>query len=152
MFENPLVKFLILYAAAASPGWLFVCIGISGMRGTRKREARETTHTTGKVVEHIQYRKRARSHRRRPGWSRYYTYWRAVVEYTAEGQPFRLESVCLDGKPAVGETIDIWYDPDAPLHFHQSGQLERDFRNDAMMIAAGVLWALFAIFLTVKAL
>ena len=41
MFENPLVKFLILYAATSFAGWLFACIGISGMRDTRKREARE---------------------------------------------------------------------------------------------------------------
>ena len=152
MIDNPVLKFLILYAAASSGGWLFIALGISSMRDTRKREARETSHTTGQVVDHVKYRKRSRSHTRRPGRRSYYTYWRAVVEFAAEGKTFRLEGVLQDGRPAVGETIDLWYDPDDPSHFHQSGQLERDFRNDAIVVAAGVLWAFFSIFLTVKAL
>ena len=152
MFENPLVKFLILYAATSFAGWLFACIGISGMRDTRKREARETSHTTGQVVEHVKYRKRSRNHARRPRRPRYYTYWRAVVEFTAEGKAFRAEGMLVDGKPAVGETIDIWYDPDDPTHFHQLGQLEGYIKSDALVAAAGVLWGLFAIFLTAKAL
>ena len=66
MFDNPVFKFLILYAAASSVGWLFIAIGISSMWDTRKREARETSHTTGQVVEHVKYRKRSRNHARRP--------------------------------------------------------------------------------------
>lgn len=152
MIDNSVLKFLILYAAASSGGWLFIAIGISSMRDTRKREARETSHTTGQVVEHVKYRKRSRSHGRRPTRPRYYTYWRSVVAFTAEGKAFRAEGVLREGKPAVGETIDIWYDPDDPTHFHQAGQLEWYFRDDKIMIAIGVIWLLFFLFLTAKSL
>ena len=148
MLESPLVKFLIIYAAASAAGWLFACIGISGMRDTWKREARETCHTTGKAVEHVRYRKRSRRRRR----TYYYTYWRSVVAFTAEGKAFRAEGVLIDGRPAVGETVDIWYDPDDPTHFHQAGQLERHKKSDALVTAAGILWARFSIVLAIKAL
>ena len=97
MLEGPLVKFLIIYAAASAAGWLFACIGISGMRDTWKREARETCHTTGKAVEHVRYRKRSRRRRR----TYYYTYWRSVVAFTAEGKAFRVRAYSLtEGPPS----------------------------------------------------
>ena len=36
--------------------------------------------------------------------------------------------------------------------FHQAGQLERYLKSDALVTTAGALWALFSIFLTMKAL
>ena len=137
---------LIVYAIVSFAGWLFAYTGIDGIREARRRQEAETAVTTAKVVEHVRYRKRSR-HRHR----RYvYTYWRAVLEFDAEGRHYRLEGVVQEGKPAVGETVEIWYDPNDPTRFHQEGQLERWLRNDAIIAVLGVLWGILSVFITMK--
>ena len=140
---------LIIYAIISFGGWLFACIGVSGIREARKRREAENAVTTAKVVEHVKYQKRSRK-RARSHVNTYFTYWRAVMEFDAEGRHYRLEGVVLEGKPAVGEKVNIWYDPDDPTHFHQEGQLERGLRNDAIVAALGVLWGILSVFFTMN--
>ena len=92
---------LIVYAIISFGGWLFAYIGVSGIREARKRQEAENAVTTAKVVEHVKYQKRSRRRHR----SYVYTYWRAVMEFDAEGRHYRLEGVVQEGKPAVGETV-----------------------------------------------
>ena len=44
---------LIIYAIISFGGWLFACIGVSGIREARKRREAENAVTTAKVVEHV---------------------------------------------------------------------------------------------------
>ena len=148
MMNNPFLYRLIIFAIASSGGWIFTYIGISGILETLKRKSRETSRARGRVVEHIRYQGR----RRRRGRSYDYTYWRSLVEFTAWGRQYRLEGVVRDGKPAVGETVEIEYDPDDPSHFHYPGQLEGDMRFDGITLVAGALWLVLAFFLTMRAL
>ena len=137
---------LIVYAIISFGGWLFAYIGVSGIREARKRQEAENAVTTAKVVEHVKYQKRSRRRHR----SYVYTYWRAVMEFDAEGRHYRLEGVVQEGKPAVGETVEIWYDPNDPTHFHQEGQLERGLRNDVIVAILGVLWGILSVFFTME--
>lgn len=139
---------LIVYAIISFGGWLFAYIGIAGIREARKRQDAENAITTARVVEHVKYQKRSRQVRSHV--YTVYTYWRAVLEFDAEGRHYRLEGVVQEGKPAVGETVDIWYDPKDPTHFHQEGQLERGLRNDAIVAVLGVLWGILSVFFTMK--
>ena len=145
VIQNPYLKFLILYAVISVGGWLFVCIGISGIRQTRKRQAAETAVTTATVVDVVRYQHRRRSSKGRR--ISYHTYWRSVVEYEVDGRQYRLEAMRLYGKPDVGDTIDIWYNPDDPSQFHQKGQLEMFLRNDCLTAALGAAWGILSIFL-----
>lgn len=138
---------LIIYAIISFGGWLFTYIGVSGILEARKRQEAENAVTTAKVVEHVKYQKRSRR-RARSRVNTYYSYWRAVLEFVAEGRHYRLEGVVQEGKPAVGETVEIWYDPNDPTHFHQEGQLERGLRNDAIVAMLGVLWGILSVFFT----
>ena len=140
---------LIVYAIISFGGWLFAYIGISGIREARKRQHAENAVATACVVEHVKYQKRSRR-QARSHVNTIYTYWRAVLEFDAEGRHYRLEGVVQDGKPAVGETVDLWYDPDDPTHFHQKGQLEQYFRNDVITAGIGVLWAVLSVLLTME--
>ena len=101
------------------------------------------------MVEHVKYQKRSRRRARSHVYT-VYTYWRAVLEFDAASRHYRLEGVVQEGKPAVGETVDIWYDPNDPTHFHQEGQLERGLRNDAIVAVLGVLWGILSVFFTMK--
>ena len=139
---------LIVYAIISFGGWLFAYIGIAGIREARKRQEVETAITTANVVEHVKYQKRSRQVRSHV--YTVYTYWRAVLEYDAEGRHYRQEGVVQEGKPAVGETVDIWYDPNDPTRFHQKGQLERGLHNDAIVAVLGVLWGILSVYLTMK--
>lgn len=139
---------LIVYAIISFGGWLFAYIGIAGIREARKRQDAENAITTARVVEHVKYQKRSRQVRSHV--YTVYTYWRAVLEFDAEGRHYRLEGVVQEGKPAVGETVDIWYAPKDPTHFHQEGQLERGLRNDAIVAVLGVLWGILSVFFTMK--
>jgi len=140
---------LIVYAIISFGGWLFACIGVSGILEARKRQEAENAVTTAKVVEHVKYQKRSRR-RARSHANTYYTYWRAVMEFDAEGRHYRLEGIVQGGKPAVGETVEILYDPVDPTHFHQEGQLERGLRNDAIVSVLGVLWCILSVFFTME--
>lgn len=145
--SDAILNQLIVYAIISFGGWLFAWIGIAGIREARKRQKAETAVTTAKVVEHVKYQKRSRSRRHQ---SHVYTYWRAVLEFDAEGRHYRLEGVVQEGKPAVGEMVDIWYDPKDPTHYHQEGQLERGLRNDAIVAALGVVWGILSVFITMN--
>ena len=140
---------LIVYAIISFGGWLFAYIGIAGIREARKRQAVENAVATASVVEHVKYQKRSRRRARSHVYT-VYTYWRAVLEFDAAGRHYRLEGVVQEGKPAVGETVDIWYDPNDPTHFHQEGQLERGLRNDAIVAVLGVLWGILSVYFTMK--
>lgn len=148
MVNDSFLYRLIIFAIASFGGWLFTYSGISGILKTRKRKELETSRTTGRVVEHVRYQKQRRVRKR----SYVSTYWRSIVEFTAWGRQYRLEGVVRDGKPAVGETVEVKYDPDDPSHFHYPGQLEGNMRFDGITIAVGVLWLILALYLTVKAL
>ena len=73
-----------------------------------------------------------------------------IVEFDAEGRHYRLEGVVHEGKPAVGETVELWYDPDDPTHFHLKGDLERRLRNDCITAVIGVLWAMLSVLMTLE--
>lgn len=145
MIQNPCLKYLILYVAMSAGGWLFACIGLSGIRQTRKRQAAETAVTTATVVDVVRYQHRSRSSRGRR--ISYHTYWRSVVEYEVDGRHYRLEGMRLNGKPDTGDTIDIWYNPDDPSQFHQKGQLEMFLRSDLCTAAIGAAWGILSVFL-----
>lgn len=149
--NNPFLKFLFFYILVSSVGWLFAYMGISGFRETRKRRERETAAATGRVIALNQYRKRSRSSRRNHTHS-YYTYWRAVVEFEANGRMYRLEAAVPDEMPAVGETVELRYDPDDPTRFHLKGVLEQSFRLDRITTALGALWIILSVFLTIKSI
>ena len=144
--NNSHLSHVAVYAIISLGGWLFAYMGIAGIRETRRRWKAETAVTTGKVVEHVKYQKLSRRRRRR----HVYTYWRGVVEFDAEGRHYRLEGVVQHGKPAVGETVELWYDPDDPTHFHQKGDLERWFHSDCITTVIGVLWAMLSVLLTME--
>lgn len=145
MIQNPCLKYLILYVAISAAGWLFAYIGISGIRETRKRQEAEIATTTATVVNVVKHQHRRRS----KAWKRRSNpvYWRSVVEYEVDGRQYRLEGLRWDGKPDVGDTIDIWYNPDNPSQFHQKGELERFLWNDCLTAALGAAWGILSIFL-----
>lgn len=108
-----ILKMLFFFAVASFPAWFLLVAGIQTRRESRIRNEVEHTRTTGVIVDYV-----LRHINRGRGGG--YSYWRPVVEFTAEGESFRLEYENRMDKNAypVGKSVDILYDVSDPSHFH----------------------------------
>ena len=135
-------KALAFFAMASLVGWILLFSGIGSRREQRRREEREHTRASGSIVDYVG----PEVQRGRGGTI---VRWTPVVEFTAEGQKYRLKygsPLDRDQHP-VGESVDILYDVSDPEHFH----LESDaaFTGGAgNLMRAGFIWILFSAVLT----
>ena len=137
-----MTKYLFLYIAASSIGWLWIFMGISTHRTYRKVMAQERSRTTATVVELIpEEKQRWNSHRHR---KEIRTVWHPVVEFTVDNQKYHLQSPAnlQQNDLSVGDDVDIIYDADNPTSFHFREYWEHDIRTAKGFIAFGIVWTL----------
>lgn len=128
------IKALICFAGFSLTGWILLLVGIGARREQRRREEREHTRATGRIVDYVRRETRA-------GRSGVSAFWRPVVEFTAEGQRYCLEyENQMDREQCpVGESVEVLYNVSDPAHFH----LEEDLafsRGGANMVRWGLTW------------
>lgn len=106
-------KMLLFFVASSLAAWPLLFAGLGTRRDVRRRNETEYTRTAGVIVDYVQ-----KSIRRGRGGMT--TYWKPVVEFTAEGQAFRLvnENMMDREKYPVGAEVDILYDVSDPTRFH----------------------------------
>lgn len=111
--DDTLLKMLLFFAAFSFAGWLLLFAGIGTRRDVRRREEEERTRTDGVIVDYV--RREYPSGRRGT-----YTHWKPVVEFTAEGEKYRLEYAnSMDRKAfPVGLSVEVLYDVSDPTRFH----------------------------------
>ena len=107
------LKMLVFFAAASLFAWPLLFMGIGTRRDVRRRNETEHTRTTGVIVDYV-------SKTFRTGRSGTNTYWKPVVEFTAEGQAYHLEyaNMMNQERSPVGTRVDILYDVSDPTRFH----------------------------------
>ena len=137
------IKMLVFFTVSTFTAWILLFTGLSQRRESRRRNDQEYTRTTGRIVDYVR-----REHR--GGRSGTYSYWRPVVDFTAEGQAVHTEyENCIDRERfPVGATVDILYDVSDPSRFHLA--------EDPVFISGGggairiaVIWILCGAALTV---
>ena len=137
------LKMLGFFAASSYIAWILLFVSLGQRRESRRRGEREHTRTTGTIVDYVRQESPGGK-----GGAR--AYWRPVVEFTAEGEHFRLEyedAMNPERFPA-GETVDILYDVSDPSRFH----LEADpvfISGGGGAIRVSVIWILISAALTV---
>lgn len=106
-------KMLLFFAASSFVAWIILFVGLSTRRELRRRNERETTRTTGVIVDYV----RAET---RMGKRGQLEYRKPVIEFTADGQSVRGEYDTSMGRDAhpIGETVDVLYDVSDPSRFH----------------------------------
>ena len=107
------LKMLFFFAVASCAAWPLLFAGIGTLREVRQRNERENTRTTGVIVDYV-------NKVIRTGRSGRIDSWRPIVEYTADGQSYRVEyanSMSRDQFPE-GMSVDVLYDVSDPTHFH----------------------------------
>lgn len=137
------LKMLTFFAASSFVAWILLFSGIGWRRESRLRSEREHTRTTGTIVGYAVRQSRA-------GKGGAIVRQIPVIEFTAEGEKYRLEyenGIRQDEHP-IGEVVDILYDVSDPSRFH----LESDpaFTNPGGgAIRVAVIWILVSAALTV---
>lgn len=129
-------KMLLFFVATSFPAWFLLFAGIGTRRDTRRQEELEHTRATGVVVDYI--RREIRTGKRGS-----MTSWRPVVEYTAEGQPYREEykNAMNRAQFPAGTSVEVLYDASDPTRFH----LEADpvfIHRGAGAIRVSLIWIL----------
>lgn len=116
------------------PGIAILRTGLKGRREWRERVERERARTTGVVADIRMERKHVR---RGPGW----TSCTPVVEFRAEGRPYRLDATASTQPDefAAGDSVDVLYDPDDPTRFHIEGRACEE-SGDGHLIRTGLIW------------
>ena len=124
-------------ALACLPGFIFIGVGIHEIILFRRKQKRETARAVGKVVGF---------ETRVSGTGKYRNVVRVhdspMVEFSVDGTTVRHTSDIeyRENTFEVDEIVHLFYDPNAPAHFH----LEKGFRHilslGATLIAAGMGW------------
>ena len=132
--DETILALLAMLGIFALAGVGVLRIGLRGRREWRRREERERARASGTVVE---FRKERRHVRR--GHS--YTGCTPVVEFRAEGRDFRLDAAASTQADefAVGDPVEVLYDPDDPTRFHIEGR-ECEEKGDGRLIRMGLIW------------
>lgn len=136
-------KMLFFFAVCSFAAWFLLFAGIGTRRDARRREERENTRATGVIVGYA-------PHEFRTGRRGGTTFWRPIVEYTAEGQSYReeYENSMDRAQFPEGTSVEVLYDVSAPGHFH----LEADpvfIHKGAGAIRVALIWILASAALTV---
>ena len=137
------LKMLVFFVVASFVAWPLLIIGLQQRRESRERNEIEHTRTTGVIVDYV----RGTFRTGRGGVS---TYWKPVVEFTAEGQKVRAEyENRMDQEQfPVGKAVEILYDVSDPTRFH----LEEDpvfISGGAGAIRYALIWIIGSAVLTV---
>lgn len=135
-------KALFFFAVSSLFGGVILFAGIISYRGKRRREDRERTRTTGRIVEYI----RKESHSSRTDSIVYYV---PVIDFTADGERIcrEYENRLSPEEHPVGEVLDVLYDISQPEHFHlESDPAYRRGAGNLMLV--GFIWIVLAILLT----
>lgn len=128
--QSALLIFGILGGMAA----FFIIAGIYSLRYSRRRDAEQTSQTTGVVVDERKQQRRGRN-------TAPITYWYPVIRYTAEGREYESEypvGFRLGEKLEVGSSVDVFYDPSDPEKYHIAGD-EADYRAGKHCLVGGLL-------------
>ena len=151
MVQNPIITTAFVALLTSLGGWIFLYIGLAGLREARNRQQKERARATALVVDYVS-KKHIYRHRRRSGvrQTRVVTLWKPVVEFTVDGKTCRFESrePFQREKLPVGSHEDVLYDPDDPAHFHLRQIHGRDMRNAWVCTAIGIAIFVFAFFAT----
>ena len=136
-------KMLLFFAVASFAAWPLLFAGIGTRRDTRRRNETEHTRATGVIVDYVQTSTRS-------GRNGRVTWYKPVVEFSADGQKFRLEypNMMDRNQYPVGTDVDLRYDVSDPTHFH----LESDpvFTHPGTgAIRVALIWILASAALTV---
>lgn len=136
------LKMLAFFAATSWVAWMLLIMGLQTKRESRQRNETEHTHTTGIIVDYARGEHRYRSGAR--------VYWKPVVEFTADGQKYRVEypnGMDKDKYPA-GSEVDILYDVSNPSQFHlEADPVFTDPGGGAIRIS--IIWILISAVLTI---
>ncbi len=137
------LKMLLFFCVASLFAWPLLFAGLGTRRDSRRRSETEHTRTTGVIVD---YARGSFSSGRSAGNG----YWKPVVEFTADGQAYRLEypNMMNRDKYPAGTKVEILYDVSDPTRFH----LEADpvFTSPgAGAIRIALIWIILSALLTV---
>ena len=136
--------YLMALGIWSAMGFVLIGVGIHAKRYQRKKELAETRPVTGKIVDVRTRVTRGQRTRR----TRYYV---PVVEYTVDGETYRLENE--NGfrdrdRITVGGTVDVMTDSNAPERFHLTMDDSNDKDGDSV-IRMGVIWVAAAVALVI---
>ncbi len=115
----------------------FVMIGVSlyVKRYQRKKEENERELVSGTIVDAVEKINKAPR-------SRSVRFYVPLVEFTANGQVYRLENengVREKDKIIVGQSVDVMYDALDPTHFHITSDDANETGASSLM-RYGVIW------------
>ena len=111
--------------------------GAAGIVKVRRQVRTERARAAGVVVGLVRH-----APRRRGGAAS----WHPVVEFRAGARTCRFEDGTGYRKDefAVGERVDVLFDPDDPVRFHLDKLFDVGCAGDRTMIAVGAVWFVLA--------
>ena len=135
-------KFLLIWAAMASPGLIWIAMGISTLRDCKRMRQRERARAMATVVDLIPETRLSRRSRSPIRQTR--TVWHPVLAFSADGRDYRLQSAASLGRDdlPLGGEVEICYDADDPTHFHFEPFREEAARTAKRFIAFSLFWVL----------
>ncbi len=127
--RNMTAVVIMAFAILSLGGWICLAVGARRRRRSQATEEAQRGRATGRVTEFVAASGGGVT--------------RPVVEFTAEGQVYRLEAPANPEGASVGDSVEVRYDPDDPARFRiESGQeINRDGRG---LVRAGVAWVVVA--------
>ena len=131
--RNMTAVVIAAFALLSLGGWICLAVGARKRRRSQALEEAQRGRATGRIVECVK-------------GTRGVT--RPVVEFTAEGQVYRLEAPANPGAAAVGDDVEVRYDPDDPARFHIEAPQTMNTDGRGLM-RAGVAWVAVAAVLAV---
>ena len=133
------MKVLASFAMFSLTGWILLLVGFGARRERRRREDREHTRVEGRVADYVPGKK--------PGLAPDLA--RPVIEFTADGQPYRLEYPDPLSRQAypVGEPVEVLYDVSDPTRFHLEAD-EAFYKGGGRLVRIGGLWIAASLALT----
>lgn len=123
--RNMTVVVIMAFVILSLGGWICLAAGARRRRRSQATEEARRGRATGRIVEYV---KGTRGGVTRP-----------VVEFTAEGQVYRLEAPANPGAAAVGEEVEVRYDPDDPARFHIEAPQATN-TDGSGLVRAGIAW------------
>jgi len=138
-----ILKMLVFFAVASLPAWFLLSAGIGTRRDARRRADREYTRADGTIVDYVRHE--VPSGRRGKN-----VYWKPIVEYTAEGQDYRVtyENSLVPEQFPTGTGVVVLYDVSNPSSFHLEADPVYIYQGDGA-IRVAVIWILASVALTV---
>lgn len=116
-------------------GFVMIGVALYVKRYQRKKEENERELVSGTIVDAVEKINKAPR-------SRSVRFYVPVIEFTANGQVYRLENengVREKDKIIVGKSVDVMYDAFDPTHFHITSDDANETGASSLM-RYGVIW------------